>query len=81
MMQNRFPELRLACNSDCEQIAELVFGVLREYALEPDPESTDADLKDIEKSYFYHGGSFCVLEVGPGSIVGAYGLYPVSRRV
>ena len=75
------PELRLADNDDCERIAELVFGVLREYNLEPDPGSTDADLKNVEESYFERGGAFCVLEEEDGSIIGAYGLYPLSSEV
>lgn len=79
MTQNRRPKLRRAYNSDCHEIAELVFGVLAEYGLKGAPESTDADLKDIEKSYFDRGGSFYVLEDKPGSIIGAYGLYPTSR--
>lgn len=70
------PELRPADNKDCERIAELVFAVLREYDLQPDPESTDADLKNIESSYFERGGAFYVLEDKPDSIIGAYGLYP-----
>jgi putative acetyltransferase len=53
----------------------LVYTVLEEYGLEPDPESTDADLRDIEQSYFVQGGTFQVLVEENGSIVGAYGLY------
>jgi len=79
MTQNRWPRFRRANNRDCPRIAELVFTVLREYNLEPDPESTDADLKDIERSYFDNGGAFYVLEDRPGSIIGAYGLYPIDR--
>jgi putative acetyltransferase len=56
----------------------LVFSVLREYGLEPDPEGIDEDLKDIEQSYSARGGEMFVLEDGDGAIVGSYGLYPVS---
>ena len=79
MTKDRWPKLRRADNCDCPKIAELVFTVLREYYLEPDPEATDADLKDIEKSYFERGGVFYVLEDEGGAIIGAYGLYPVSQ--
>jgi len=79
MTQNRWPKFRRANNRDCPGIAELVFTVLREYNLEPDPESTDADLKDIEQSYLKSGGVFYVLEDKPGSIIGAYGLYPIDQ--
>lgn len=81
MAQVKGPGLRPADNKDCEQITELVFGVLREYNLEPDPESTDADLKNIERSYFERGGAFYVLEDEGGAIIGAYGLYPLGRAV
>lgn len=70
--------LRVANNSDCKHIADLVFGVLNEYGLKPDPVSTDADIKDIESSYFSGGGTFLVLEAKDGSIVGAYGLCPLQ---
>ena len=79
MTQNRRPKLRRADNGDCRKIAEMVFTVLAEYNLKPDPASTDADLEDIEKSYFDKGGAFYVLEDKPGSIIGAYGLYPIDE--
>jgi len=62
MKKNIWPKLRLANNKDCENITDLVYGILREYDLEPDPESTDADIKDIEYTYFRRGGTFFVLE-------------------
>jgi putative acetyltransferase len=72
--------VRPADNADCEDITRLVFDVLREYDLKPDPASTDADLQDIKSSYFNQGGTFLVLEEEDGSIVGAYGLYPVEKH-
>ena len=72
--------MRLADNRDGEDIARLVFDVLREYGLKPDPASTDADLKDIESSYFQRGGTFLVLEDKDGSVIGAYGLYPMEQQ-
>lgn len=75
-----WPRLRRATNVDCESVRTLVFTVLGEYGLKPDPSSTDADLDDIEQSYFARGGTFCVLENEDGSIVGACGLYPVEGR-
>ena len=74
------PRLRRASNSDGEKIAELVFSVLAEYALKPDPDCTDADVKDIERSYFGQGGVFYVLEEEDGSVVGAYGLYRIDKK-
>ena len=41
-------KIRSATNNDRERVAELAFTVLGEFGLEPDPETTDADLQDIE---------------------------------
>jgi putative acetyltransferase len=75
-----WPRLRFADNRDGERIASLVFGVLQEYGLKPDPAATDADLADIESSYFKRDGTFLVLEEEDGSVVGAYGLYPLDDQ-
>jgi predicted N-acetyltransferase YhbS len=69
--------IRPATNADEAAITALVFEVLREYGLEPDPGATDADLKDIEGSYAERGGCFDVLLDGEGRIVGSVGLYPL----
>jgi len=79
MHKNQWPRLRPANNKDCEKIADLVFSILKEYNLKPDPAGTDADIKDIEQSYFERGGAFYVLEEEEGSVIGAYGLYPVDK--
>ena len=71
-------ELRSATNADSHAIKELVFAVLREYQLQPDPDGTDADLNDIETSYLRSGGCFDVLVDVPGAIVGSVGLYPID---
>jgi len=78
--KREWPRLRPANNKDCDNIADLVYGILREYDLKPDPACTDADIKDIESSYFGRGGRFFVLETEDGSIIGAYGLYPVEEH-
>jgi putative acetyltransferase len=70
--------IRSATNDDRERVAELVFGVLAEYGLEPDPETTDADLQDIEANYLQRGGLFEVIEDG-GNMLGSVGLYPVNK--
>jgi putative acetyltransferase len=74
------PRLRRASNKDREEVTRLVYGVLKEYDLEPEPGATDADLEDIEQSYFARGGTFLVLEDQDGSIIGAYGLYPLENQ-
>ena len=80
MGKRAWPRLRPANNKDCENIANLVYDVLKEYNLKPDPEATDADIKDIQSSYFGRGGTFFVLETEDGSIIGVYGLYPVEKQ-
>lgn len=72
--------VRSATNADCEKIQKLVFGVLREYDLKPEPEGTDADLNDIEKNYSGGGGLFEVLEDANGNILGTVGLFPLDRE-
>jgi len=73
------PLLRRATNQDREKISALVFEVLREYGLSPDPCRTDADLADIERHYHSRGGIFDVLETTDGAVVGSVGLYPIDR--
>lgn len=68
-------KIRAATNKDVERIKGLVFTTLREYGLQPDPESTDADLEDIEESYFKRGGIFEVIEDPEGTLLGTVGIY------
>jgi len=72
--------VRPAANRDLPAIRQIVFGVLREYGLEPDPDGTDADLADVEASYLGRGGVFEVVQQQDGRIVGTVGLFPVNRR-
>lgn len=81
MQERQWPRLRPADNKDCKKVTDLVYSVLKEYNLKPDPAATDADIKDIEHSYFERGGTFYVLEEKDGSIIGAYGLYPLDRQM
>ena len=73
--------IRKANNQDCAAIRHLVFGVLAEYGLKPDPDGTDADLKDIQNSYQAAGGCFDVLVDEAGRMVGSVGLFPVAPGV
>lgn len=72
--------IRSATNADCENIKKLVFGVLREYGLKPEPGGTDTDLDDIEKEYFGRGGLFEVLEDADGNLLGTTGLFPLDNK-
>jgi putative acetyltransferase len=66
---------RAATNGDGARIRELIFDVLREYGLEPDPEGADADLRDIEAQYLAPGGSFECIEDAHGTLLGTVGLF------
>ncbi|MGE4233019.1 MAG: GNAT family N-acetyltransferase [Bacteriovoracia bacterium] len=68
---------RKASNLDLERIRKVVFDTLREYAIEPSPESTDKDLFDLEESYFRKNGYFEVCEDN-GQIVATWGILPLS---
>lgn len=54
--------IRAANNADSKAIKFVVFSVLGEYGLSPDPAATDKDLEDIEQSYFSNNGYFGVVE-------------------
>ena len=69
---------RSATNSDCDRVQNLVFGVLREYGLAPDPGGTDRDITDIETHYLNRGGVFELLEDADGNLLGTCGLYPLD---
>jgi putative acetyltransferase len=72
---------RTANNQDVSAIKELVFKVLLEFGLQPDPSSTDADLNDIDANYLNHGGMFYVIENADGQIVGTGGIALSSSKV
>jgi putative acetyltransferase len=70
--------LRPAINDDRADIERLVFAVLAEHGLKPDPENTDSDLHDIQASYFAEGGRFDLLVDDFGKIIGSVGLCRVA---
>ena len=74
------PLFRPATNADRSVIESLVFCVLREYGLEPDPAGTDADLSDIEAVYAGAGGMFDVLMDGAGEVIGTVAVFRVDSR-
>ncbi|CAN5321137.1 GNAT family N-acetyltransferase [soil metagenome] len=71
--------IRTATNADIEPVRHLVFTVLAEYGLEPDPERSDSDLANIEASYLDAGGVFEVLLDRRHCIVGTVGLFPLDE--
>lgn len=72
--------VRPATNADCLPVQQLVFGILREFGLNPDPEGTDRDLSDIEKHYLNTGGVFEIIEDKKGKLLGTVGLYPLDAE-
>ena len=73
--------LRPATNKDRNAVEKLVFGVLAEYGLTPDPAGTDSDLHDIQSTYHAAGGAFDVLVTSSDEIIGTVGLFRVSASI
>src|SRR5215212_5931545 len=71
--------IRTARNADAGLVRECVFGILKEYGLEPDPDGTDSDLFDIEASYLSTGGTFELIEKPNENLVGTIGLCPIDN--
>jgi putative acetyltransferase len=74
MMQN----IREATNKDQPAVTKLIYGILEDYKLKHDPNSTDADLMDIEKNYTARNGLFDLLEDENGKIIATVGLYKID---
>ncbi|MFT4535369.1 MAG: putative acetyltransferase [Saprospiraceae bacterium] len=68
--------VRKATNDDCSKVQQLIFNVLIEYGLEPQPSSTDKDLFDLESNY--SNGFFGIIEDG-SKIVATFALHPISN--
>ncbi|MFZ5833070.1 MAG: GNAT family N-acetyltransferase [Planctomycetota bacterium] len=67
---------RDATAADRGAIIGVVYTVLAEYGLQPDPAETDRDLGDLPCGYLARGGMFRVLVTEGGEVVGCGGLYP-----
>jgi putative acetyltransferase len=72
--------IRPASNADIGAVTKLIYTVLEEYGLQPDPDDTDADLKDLEINYLNNGGSFDVLLNYSGQIVGTVGILRLKEQ-
>jgi len=77
-MQKELPTFRTATRIDEAAVQAMIFEILQEYQLAPDPAETDADLADLEN--FYRSGWFAVLE-WEGRIVGSVGILPEGKGV
>jgi GNAT superfamily N-acetyltransferase len=75
------PRLRRATQSDGAAALGIVFSALAEYGLQPDPNGTDSDLRDIPSHYHARGGDFAVLEDHDGRVIGTCGLFRENDEV
>ncbi len=66
--------LRVARADDGAPAREVVFSVLEEFGLRPDPKGTDRDLTDLAGHYLEAGGWFGIVEDAGGRTVGTVGL-------
>ncbi|MBL9127874.1 MAG: GNAT family N-acetyltransferase [Verrucomicrobiales bacterium] len=87
-MGDRLPPgfvLREAEDADGAAVRALVFGILAEYGLRPEPDGIDRDLSAPRTSYVGSGGWFAVLTVresrSADRIVGSVGLLPEEDGV
>ena len=71
---------RSAANDDGDKVRNLIFGILREYELEPDQTGTDSDIDDLENNYIKRGGLFEILEDANGNLLGTVGLFPIDKE-
>ena len=64
---------------DEADVFRIVSCVLAQYGLSTNPDATDSDLKDIQRSYLSMGGTFRIVEC-EGGIIGSYGLYATAAE-
>jgi putative acetyltransferase len=70
---------RPATNHDRAAVITLVKNILSEFNLDYSPDSSDADLTDIEKTYQLNGGLFEIIENENKEIIGTAALYRVEE--
>lgn len=70
--------IRRATRADEPAIRELVFGILRDYGMTPDPADTDRDLSDLQAHYFARGGMFDAAIDADGALVACCGSHATS---
>ena len=72
--------IRCATPDDVPGIRSVLCSVRREYGVLWEIGANDAELDDLEGSYFRRGGHFEVVENMAQRIVGCAGLYPLTAR-
>jgi molybdate transport system substrate-binding protein len=73
-------QIRRARAADEASIRALVSGILADYSIAFDPDGTDGDLFDLDRSYFSKVGNFDVVVAPDGSIAGCCGVMPHGRE-
>jgi putative acetyltransferase len=76
-MNSPTPTFHRATAADSPEVVELVFSVLREYGLTPEPDGTDYDLTHLDEVYFNNGGHFEICRVD-GRVVGTWGIFNMA---
>jgi putative acetyltransferase len=76
----RPPAIRRATRADEAAVREIVFGILGEYSLTPDPGHVDRDLYDLDAHFFAGGGMFDVAEDADGRLVACCGTHMKSAE-
>ncbi|MBK6982847.1 MAG: GNAT family N-acetyltransferase [Betaproteobacteria bacterium] len=66
--------IRRATGADSAQARDLVFGVLAEYGLAPEPTGIDADLLDLDAGFLQDGGLFDVAIDPDGRVAACCGM-------
>lgn len=71
--------IRRALNADAADIQTVVFEVLIEYGLTPDPQDADKDLAAVEDYYHARNGYFGVVE-SAGKIIATTGVLQINPQ-
>lgn len=79
-MNNSKFTIRTATVKDTQIIINLVKRSLSEFNLTIDPESSESDLLDIEKTYINNGGIFDIIEHDKSEIIGTVALLKVDGK-
>ncbi len=72
--------IRSATNRDFDRIVSLVTDVLSEFGLQPEFETSESDLLDIEATYLQTGGFFNVVEDNDNHLLGTFALRAIERN-
>lgn len=72
--------IRSANNLDKDRIVSLVSDILSEFNLQPEFDSSESDLIDIEATYLKSGGIFKIIEDDQKRLLGTFALLPIDKN-